>query len=346
MMNMVRLEHPEYLWLLMVLPVLLLLFLVNKWSRLKTLNKLGEERLVKLLVPEMPKSKYVLKYVMLSIAFVLLVIGLANPQIGTKTETVTRKGVNVVIALDVSKSMLAEDMRPNRLERSKRMIDRLMDNLQNDRVGLVLFAGNAYLQVPLTIDYSAVRLFLKNANTQTIPTQGTDIGAAIHLAEQMFDADETKHKALIVITDGESHTESVMEDAKRAEESGIVIHTVGVGSPKGAPIPVPSRGGSFDFKKDNDGNIVLSKLDEPTLQQIAALTDGNYFHLTGGQDQVRSVSNALAAMEKVEMEERVFTDYEDHFQFFLIPAFLIFLLEMFLSFKRTRLFKSEHIFYS
>ena len=334
---MMRLEHPEYLWLLVILPILLLVYSINRWARNKRWKALGEDRLIKQLAPQMPRSKYLVKYLLLSLGFVLLIIGLANPQLGTKTETVKRQGVNVVIALDVSKSMLAEDMKPNRLERSKRMIDQLMDRLQNDRIGLILFAGNAYLQVPLTIDYSAVRLFLRNANTQTIPTQGTDIGAAIRLADQLFDADETKHKALIVITDGETHNESVMEDAKLAAEMGVVIHTIGVGSRKGAPIPVPARGGSFDFKKDNDGNVVLSKLDEETLRQIAARTDGEYFHLTGGRDQVTAISNELAGMEKVEMEERVFTDYEDQFQFFLIPAFLIFLLEGLLSFKRSRL---------
>ena len=343
-MQSLQFEHIEYFWLLLVIPLLVMIYFINSWSRRKKWKTLGDTALVEQLAPGRPKGKYLLKMLLLSMAFVLIIFGLANPQLGTKTELVKRKGVNVVIALDVSKSMLAEDMKPNRLERAKRMIDHIMDNLQNDRVGLILFAGNAYLQVPLTIDYSSVRLFLKNANTETIPTQGTDISAAIRLADKMFDADETKHKALIVITDGETHDASVLEEVKKAEEGGMVIHTVGVGSPKGAPIPVPARGGSFDFKKDNEGNIILSKLDEQTLQQIAATANGKYYHLTGGRDQINKPTTEIASMEKIELEERVFTDYEDQFQFFLIPALLLLLIDLFISFKRNRWLTSEALF--
>jgi Ca-activated chloride channel homolog len=334
-MEVTKFENIVYLYSLLGLLPLTAIFIFYHFWRKRNYKKLGELHLTEQLAPEYSKRKHIFKFIFLFIAFVFLIIGIANPQIGTKFEKVKRSGVDIMVALDVSKSMMAEDIKPSRLARSKQFISRLVDKLQNDRIGLIVFAGNAYMQMPITIDYSAAKLFLNNINTEMVPTQGTAIAEAIELSLQSFDSDEKKHKVLIIITDGEDHEGDAMTAAEKAAEEGVVIHTIGVGSPKGAPIPQYRNGVQADFKRDENGNIVLSKLNETELQQIAVKGDGKYYRLASGTQEIDAVISEISAMEKKNFEERVFTDYEDQYQYFLAIAFIFVTLEFFISDKKS-----------
>lgn len=341
---MLEFDHIEYFWLLAVLLPLALLFLWFILWRRRAVSRFGEKPLVMRLINKRPVYKHQLKFFILVLAIIFFVIGLANPLIGTKFEKVKRQGVDLIIALDVSKSMLAEDVKPDRLTRAKQFISNIFENLQNDRVGIIVFAGNAYLQMPLTVDYSAGKLFLKSIDTEIVPTQGTAIGDAIRLAMSSFEAGEKKYKALVIITDGENHEGDALEAAEEAAEEGAVIYTVGVGTPKGSPIPVYQRGVQVDFKRDENNNIVLSKLNENMLQQIGVKGNGDYFRLTTGRDEVEALMAEIASLEKKEFEERVFTDYEDYFQYFLLVALALLALEALISERRSTIFSDWKIF--
>ena len=300
------------------------------------MEKYGESRLVLQMIPHYPRYKHVAKFILILIAWSALVIGLANPRLGTKLENVKREGVDVVIALDVSKSMLAEDIKPNRLTRAKRFVQLLIDEMESDRIALIIFAGNAYLQMPLTVDHSAARMFLSNVNTDLVPTQGTAIGDAIEKAQESFESGEENHKALIIITDGENHESDAVEMAETAADDGVVIHTIGIGTPQGAPIPVYRRGVEAAYKLDKQGSIVLSKLNERILQQIALVSGGDYYRMTSGNDQVLKIMNRISSMEKKTFEELVFTEYDDKFQIPLAIALLFLILELFVSDRRSK----------
>jgi Ca-activated chloride channel family protein len=332
-----RFEHPEYLWLLSAIVLLVIFYLFARSKRKKQIASIGDLYLVKQLMPDKSASRNGAKFILLLFALAFLVVGLANPQVGTKQETVMRKGVDIIIALDLSESMLANDIQPFRLEKAKMFISKLLNKFQNDRVAFIVFAGNAYLQMPLTVDYSAFDLYLKNVDTKLLPTQGTAIGEAIQLAEEAFDAGEKKHKALIIISDGESHDEDAIQKAKEANKNGTTIFTVGVGTPKGAPVPVLNQfGQEIGRKKDNDGSIVLSKLNEKMLQEIALVGGGNYYRLSGINEEVKDIMSNISKMETKEIEEQVYTDYEDQFQFFLFFALILIVIELFISTKKSR----------
>ena len=332
---MIRFENIAYLyWLFAIIPMVVVFILFVFWRK-RAIKKLGEMQLVSRLMPGRPVYKHQFKFIILILAFAAITIGLANPQIGTKYEKVKREGIDVVVALDVSTSMLAEDVKPNRLERSKLLVSKLIDKMQNDRIGLVVFAGNAYLQMPLTVDHAASKLFLRTINTKMVPTQGTAISDAIRLSVDAFGHDEKKYKALIIITDGEDNEGDVMTAVEDATEKGVVVHTIGVGSPQGSPIPIYKNGVQIDFKRDRSDNIVLSKLNETTLQQIAVKSDGNYQRLSASTEELNQLFTAIASMEKKEIEERVFTDYEDQFQYFIAIALVLLTLEFFISERKS-----------
>ncbi len=337
---MIELQNKDYLLALGAIPVFIVLFWVMMAWRKRAIKRFGNKSLVLQLIPHYPRYKHQAKFIFLILALGLLIVGIANPQIGTKLEKVKRKGVDVVIAIDVSKSMLAEDLKPSRLVRAKRFVSKLVDEFQNDRVAIVVFAGNAYLQMPLTIDYAAAKMYLNNIRTEMVPTQGTAIGEAIRMANRSFEMGEKKYKMLIIITDGENHDEDAITMAKEVSEEGGVIHTIGVGTTKGAPIPVYSNNIQVDYKKDKQGSIVLSKLNDNILKQIADACNGNYFPLSGGQDEIEAIMNKIKSMEKKEFEERVFTEYESKFQYFLAGALLFLLLEFFIS-ERKRTWLSD-----
>lgn len=299
-------------------------------KRKSVFDKLGKESLLYRLMPAFSKQSHLVKFILVAVAFVVLVIGWANPQIGTKYETIQREGVDVIVALDVSKSMLAKDVAPERLAKSKQFISNLIDRMAKDRVGLIVFAGNAYLQMPLTVDYSAGKMYLKNISTDMMPTQGTAIADAVNLAVRSFQQDEEKHKVLIIISDGEDHEGDADRAIADAVKQGVVVYTIGVGSDKGAPIPINNRG---DFKKDNDGNIVLTKLNEKMLIEMAQAGKGKYFNIET-PNLADKVTDEISAMEGKFIDEKVITDYKSQFPVFLSIAFVLLLLEWLIPYRK------------
>ncbi|MVT07282.1 VWA domain-containing protein [Chitinophaga tropicalis] len=325
---MLRFQHSEYLWALALLLVLQLAFFSISWWKRRSVRKLGDPVLVEKLFTGYSRRRFTLRFLLIFLAFFFGVLGLANMQKGSRMEKITRKGVDVVIALDVSKSMLAGDIRPDRLTRAKQLISKLLDKLDNDRVGMVVFAGNAYLQMPLTIDYSAAKMYLTTVGPEMIPTQGTAIGQAIQVSNDAFNKKERKHKALIIISDGEDHDEAAITNAKQAFDDGVVISTIGIGSPAGAPLPDPETG---TYKKDKEGNTVVSKLNEEELKSIASAGRGIYEHLDNNTEEVvSSLVNRIDSMEQKEFGENVFTDYNSYFQYFLAVALLLLVAEFFI----------------
>lgn len=342
---MTRFEFIEHLyWLAALLPLLLAFVFFAVWKR-RAIKRLGDAGLLERLMPLRSKRKPVIKFVFAFVAFAAIVVAYANPQVGKSFEKVKRSGIDVMIAVDVSKSMLAEDVKPNRMARAQQFVSRIIDELQNDRVGLIVFAGNAYLQMPLTSDKAAARLFLKTMSTEMVPTQGTAIGDAIRLAQRSFELEEEQHKSLIIITDGENHEGEAIAAAEEAAEEGIVINTVGVGDPKGAPIPVKGRSGN-DFKRDKDGNIVLSKLNETMLQQLAAKGNGKYFRLNAGAEELDALLAELNTMEKKDFDEQVVTDYEDQFQYVILLAIILLTLEFLISARKSMWLRNWSLFRS
>ncbi len=328
---MLQFAHKEYLWLLLaVIPVTLLFIWFIRWRK-NRIAKFGTTALVLQLIPDFSNRKQYTKFFLILLAYSFLILGFANPQIGTKQEKVKREGIDVMIALDVSNSMMSADVKPSRLERAKNFISKFIDQLKNDRLGMIVFAGNAYMQMPLTTDYSAGRMYLQTVNTNMIPTQGTNIAEAVTLAQEGFLKGEKGHKALIIITDGEDHEGSIDEAVSDAVEDGMKIFTIGIGSENGSPIP---EGG--DYRRDEDGNIVLSKLDDSMLKDIASKGKGKYFRLGSGNDEVEAILKELGKVNSKQYEEMVFTDFEDQFQWCLAIAAILLFAEWWLSERKSK----------
>ena len=332
---MIKFEDISYLYWLAALPVFFVLFYYMILRRKARMKKLGELSLIKRLMPEQPKQKLWWKFGVYSLIYSLIIMGLANPQIGSKLEKVERQGVDLMIALDVSNSMLAEDIKPNRLERAKRAISKLVDQLEGDRIGIVVFAGRAYTQLPITSDYSAAKLFINTIDTDVVPTQGTSIGQAIDLSSEA--SQKSKHdKAIIVITDGEDHDDNPVAAAEKAVKNNISVYTIGIGLPEGAPIPTYSNGKQTGFKKDLSGKTVVTKLDEITLQKVAAAGKGIYVRANNTTGGLKDVFDRINKMEKQKYEAKIFSDYEDRFQIFLALALLFLVMDLFITEKRSK----------
>ena len=321
---MFRFQHPEYLFLLAAVPVLAALFIVLLLWRSRIMRTLGEQRLIVSQMLGRIPGRITLKAILVLLALSVATIGAANLQGGGRPEQVQRKGVDVLIALDVSRSMLAKDLQPDRLTRAKQLIERTLDKLHNDRVGLVIFAGRAYLQVPLTIDYSSMRMMLQNARPDLVPTQGTVIGDAIELAMKSFSQKERKYKSLIIISDGEDHDQRAADKAKEAAEAGVIIHTIGIGSPQGAPLFDEVTGTP---KLDEGGEPVISRLNEEELKSLAEKGHGTYTLLRNGEEAASGLAENIDGMEGRSMGAVSYTDYKSYFQFFLLPALLLLLAE-------------------
>lgn len=341
---MLRFQNIEYLYLLLIIPFITLVYIVYLLSKKKKLKILGDINLLTELIPDYSKYKTHIKFILLSLSLIFTILALANLQVGSKLEEVKREGVDIVFAIDVSNSMKAEDIKPNRLESTKQSISRLIEKLTDDRIGLIVFAGEAYLQLPLTPDYSAAKLMLDAIDTDIVPIQGTAIGSAIRLAAKTFPQDSKKHKVLIIITDGENHEDDALGEAKDAVAQGIVIHTIGIGSPLGAPIPLYQNNQVVGYKKDKQGNIVVTKLDEALLQQIALAGNGKYFSVASRQRELDNILKEIALVEKKEYSAKIFTEYEDQFQYFLIPALLFLIVEFFLSERKSKWLEKINIF--
>ncbi len=333
---MLRFAHPYVLYFMLALPVFVLFFMLMVSKRRKALKSLGDWTLLERLMPEYSSTRSTLKFILLMIAWVFLVMALAGPQIGSKLEKIKRKGIDVVFALDVSNSMMAQDITPSRLERSKQAISRLLDKMDNDRVGLVIFAGKAYVQMPVTSDYAAAKLFLSGVNPGMVPTQGTAIGQAIDRSASCF-AEGKQSRAIIVITDGENHEDDAVDAARRAAAQGIKVFTVGMGLPDGAPIPLYNGALQIGYKTDEQGQTVITKLDDKMLSEIAVAGNGMYVRASNSQSGVKEVFDKLNSLEKTEYDSRFFSDYEERFQYMLIAALIVLLAELFLVERKSRL---------
>lgn len=335
---MFRFAHPELLYLLIIIPLLIAFFVVMVGKKKKAIAEFGNPELLKPLMPLLSFKRGTWKFVMLLLALLFVIVGVAGPQFGSKLQQVKKKGVELMIALDVSNSMMAQDIKPSRLEKAKMAISRMVEKLSNDKVGLIVFAGDAYVQLPITTDYSSAKLFLSNITTDIVPIQGTAIGAAIDLAANSFTPETETSKAIIVITDGENHQDDAVAAAKRAHEKGIAIHTIGMGLEQGAPIP--EKGQPGQFMKDGNGNVVVSKLDEATLRDIAKAGEGVYVRASNTNVGLEQLLDEVNNMEKTLLEERVYTDYAEKYQYFLLAGlFFIFVEFMILGRKNKHLMK-------
>lgn len=321
---MLRFQEISHLFALVIVPLLIVLFIAMVYWRNRKMKVLGDERLVERQLLGFIKGRNTTKFVLLTIALATIIIGWANLQMGAKTEKVQRKGVDVIVALDVSKSMLARDIQPNRLTRAKQLVQSMLDRMGNDRVGLIVFAGRSYLQVPLTIDYSALKMMLQNVEPDLVPTQGTVISDAVDLAVTSFSQKEKKYKSLVIISDGEDHDENAIQKVRDAAEDGVIVHTVGIGSPQGTTIFDPE---TKSIKLDDNGNPVISRLNEEELSSIASAGRGTYTLLRNTNDVAEKLVDEIDGMEQKSLGAVVFTDYASYFQYFLIIGFVLLLIE-------------------
>lgn len=333
---MLRFANPEFLHLYWGVPLLILFFWISFRRRRALLARLGDEALIARLSSRVSRARRVWKAVLVIVTFTFLVLALADPMIGTRVEEVKREGVDIFIALDVSKSMLAEDIAPNRFEKARYEIAQFIDRLRGDRVGLVVFSGLAFVQCPLTLDYSASKLFLEDIYVGIVPQAGTNIGEAIRTATRSFVAEDTKQKVLVLITDGEEHEGDPLEAARAASEAGVIIHAIGVGSPQGAPIPEYDDGGNrIGYKKDESGQVVTTRLDIPSLEALARASGGTFHVASGSGDELDKVYSEIFSLDKKELSARQFTQFEHRFQIFLVMALVVLLLETMLGERRS-----------
>jgi Ca-activated chloride channel family protein len=333
-----------FLYGLILIPLLVLIFLMVLNWRNKTLNKIAEVGLQEFVIPQFSKAKLIWRFTFWCIAVGLIIIAIANPQFGTKLEEVKREGIDIMVALDVSNSMKAQDLQPNRLENAKHSIGRLINNLQDDRIGIIVFAGQSYVQLPITTDYSSAKLFLESISCDMIPTQGTAIGSAIELAIESFDLKSQAAKSIVVITDGENHEDDAVKAAETAVEKGITVHTIGMGSESGVPLPLISNGNVIGYRKDNDGNTVVSKLNSSLLKEIASAGKGIYVQAGRSQSALTVIMNELNKMDKKEYASKRYTDYEGRFQFFIAGAIVLLIAESLLSERKSKLLQKLNLF--
>tara|TARA_Y100000994_G_C15681253_1_gene437840 strand:- start:511 stop:1671 length:1161 start_codon:yes stop_codon:yes gene_type:complete len=334
-----RLEHPKVLWLLILLFLLNAIWVKNKIWKKKAINKFAKLSTLSKIFNGFSNNRSTFKYILFRLAIGMLIIAASNPQYGENERTVASKGIDIMIALDISKSMMAEDIidEYNRLDIAKLSIGKLMNELRGDHVGIVVFAGEAYKQLPLTPDYQVAKLFLKNIGTDMISSQGTDIGNAIELCMSSFSEERKNNKAIVIISDGEDHEEMAVNAAKEATEEGVVICTVGMGSEKGVPIPIVRNGKKIGIKKDKDESTVLTKLNEENLIQIAQAGNGTYTKTRGLNLNLRKILDRINEIEKTTLKKDRYSTYDDQFQWFLLPALLLLLLDFMIFEKRGKI---------
>ena len=341
---MYQFEDKIWFWLLVIPALTLALFFINEFWKSRTQKKFITNSLLIRLSPNLSKFKPYLKISISSISLILLILALVNPQIGTKTETYKRFGIDIVFAIDVSKSMLAEDIAPNRLEKSKQIVNQIINKLTSDRVGIVAYAGKAFPQLPITTDYSSAKMFLQNMNTDMISSQGTAIDEAIQLSTTYFDEEINTSKLLIIISDGEDHNNSSLDIAKMAASKGIKIYTVGVGKEKGSPIPIKKNGIIQNYKRDNKEEIVITKLNKKVLTEIAEITNGFFIDGENTPYVLNEIDKILLDTEKSEFESKQFSEFKDQFQLFTFLALIFLLFEIFLFDSKTRWIKKLNLF--
>jgi len=332
---MYQLEEKIWFWLLLIIPVIIVFFLLLQLWKRYVQNKFISKQMLKKLSPNKSLFKPILKLIVLCLAFVCLIIAMVNPKIGTKLETIKREGVDIVFAVDVSKSMLAEDIAPNRLEKSKQLVTQIINNLASDRIGIIAYAAKAFPQLPITTDYAAAKMFLQSMNTDMLSSQGTAIDQAIQLARTYYDDDEQTNRVLIIISDGEDHNNIASSVAKEASEEGIRIFTIGVGDINGGPIPIKRNGIVLNYKKDNQGETIITRLNEETLKSIASEANGEYINGSNTNQVVEKIRDILNKMDKKEFEAKQFAEYKDQFQWFLGLGLFFLFVDIFLLEQKT-----------
>lgn len=338
---MFRFEEPAYLYLLLLLPLLATFYLYSNYRRRKAIRKFGDPILMAQLMPDVSKYRPDVKFWLVFAAIGLFTVLLARPQFGSKLETVKRQGVEVMIALDISNSMLAQDVQPSRLQKAKRLVAQLVDKMQNDKVGMIVFAGDAFTQLPITSDYISAKMFLESIDPSLISKQGTAIGAAINLAARSFTPQEGVGRTVIVITDGENHEGGAVEAAKAAAEKGIQVNVLGVGMPEGAPIPIE---GTNDYRRDREGNVIVTRLNEQMCQEIAQAGNGIYVRVDNTNGAQKAISQEINKMAKADVETQVYTEFNEQFQAVAWIILLLLLAEMLILERKNPLFRNIHLF--
>ena len=341
---MYKFEEPIYFYLFIIIPIIVVIFLLVLWWKKNTQKKFANHLLLEKLAPNASIFKSVLKLIFLLLGFSFLIVSLTNPKMGTKLQTVKREGVDVIFALDVSKSMLAKDIAPNRLEKSKQIISRIIDQLGSDRVGIIIYAGNAYPLLPITTDHAAAKMFLQNANPDMVSSQGTAINEALDLAKTYYNKDEQTNKFLIIISDGEDHQEETKQKAKDIANEGVKVYTIGVGTERGGPIPIELNGGLIGYKKNRQGETVLTQRKPEVLQAIANASNGSYIDGNKTEKPVKTIENVIKNAQKSEFETKQFSDYKDQFQWFVGIGFLFLLIDIFLFERKTKWLKKVDLF--
>jgi Ca-activated chloride channel family protein len=341
---MYELEEKWYLYFLIVIPVMAMLFLYIQFWKRKKQREFGDLELIKKLSPEKSVFKPVLKLVVILLGLACLIIGLVNPKIGTKMETVKREGIDIIFAIDVSKSMLAEDVAPSRLEKSKQLVSQIINNLGNDRIGIVAYSGSAFPVLPITSDYSVAKMFLQSMNPGMISSQGTSIDQAINLATTFIDKKDKTNKLLIIITDGEDHSDNTQDAAEEAKKAGLKIMTIGVGTEKGGTIPLKRNGVVESFQRDQNGEVVITKRNADVLKTIAKSSGGGYVDGNSTKAVLDYVKHALENIQKTEFESTQMADFKSQFQWFLGFGFFLLLLDVFLLEKKTKWVKKMNLF--
>lgn len=341
---MFRFGEPTCLYLLLILPVLIIFYLYSNYYRRKRLKKYGDPELLNQLMPDVSMHRMNLKFWLTFFAITMIVFVLARPQFGSKMDTLKRSGIETVIALDISNSMLAEDVQPNRLDKSKKLVSKLVDSFTNDKVGMIVFAGQAFTQLPITSDYISAKMFLDAINPSLIASQGTDIGGAINLAMRSFTPKEDVGRAIIIITDGENHEGGVEEAAKAAAEKGVQVFVLGVGSPEGSPIPL-ENGRFNDFRKDKEGNVIVTKLNEQMCQAIAKAGNGMYIRVDNSNSSQRILQSEIDKLSKADVETTVFTEFDEQFMVIAWIALIALVIEILVLERKNPLFKNLRLFH-
>lgn len=341
---MYELEEKSYLYLLFILPVLAVVFLYLQFWKRKKQREFGDIALVKKLSPEKSIFKPTLKFIILIVSLACLIIGLVNPKMGTKLETIKREGIDIVFAIDVSKSMLAEDVAPSRLTKSKQIVSQIINQLGNDRIGIVAYAGSAFPVLPITTDYGVAKMFMQSMNTTMVSSQGTSLDDAIKLAATYFDKGNKTSKLLILISDGEDHSEGAKEAAEEANKEGMKIITIGVGTEKGAPIPLKSNGIIQSFQRDNANEVVITKLNQESLIEIAKITKGGYCNGNNTKEVLDYIKKTLENIQKTEFETTQMANFQSQFQWFLGIGFVLLFLDVFFLERKTSWIKKLNLF--
>ena len=341
---MYQIEEPKYFYLMFAIGALLLMYLLVVFWKRKKQKQFADLRLLDQLSPQRSVFKPALKIILVALGLTLLVIALVNPKMGTQLKTVKRQGVDIVFAIDVSKSMLAEDIAPNRLEKSKQIVSKIIEELGSDRVGIIIYAGNAYPLLPITTDHGAARMFLQNAHPDMVSSQGTAINEALDLAKTFFDDDTQTNRFLFVISDGEDHEENSSDTAAELVDLGIKTYTIGIGTNKGSPIPMKVNGKFTGYKKDREEEVVITKLNVETLKDIAEKGDGSYIYGNRTSSTIEYVEELLLKADKKEFETKQFSDYKDQFQWFVGFGLLFLLLDALMLDKKTKWIQKLNLF--